>query len=105
MMRKTFFEVLSSKSQRSQSDPKLESPPDLRSFHHEMGHINHCYDYLRQAIMCSGDMTLEWAIEESDGSRRQVDGWSIPHRQCKDWTMIWDYMVEHHATNNNTSIA
>ncbi|KAK8041675.1 hypothetical protein PG993_006198 [Apiospora rasikravindrae] len=24
------------------------------------GHLAHCWDYLRQAIMCAGDTTLEW---------------------------------------------
>jgi hypothetical protein len=105
MIRKTFFELLSSKPQPWQTDSGLETPPNSTLVHHGMSHVNHCYDYLRQAIMCSGDMTLEWAIEESDGIRREVDGWGIPHRQCKDWALIWDYMVEHHAPNNRPSIS
>ena len=30
-------------------------------------HLEHCFDYLRQAIMCAGDMSLEGArIEPMD---------------------------------------
>lgn len=47
-------------------------------------HVYHCLDYLRQAISCAGDMTLEWPREEADGRRFAVDGWGIEH-QCVDW--------------------
>lgn len=47
-------------------------------------HVEHCFDYLRQAVMCAGDMSLEWPRTESDGRRFAVDGWGIPH-QCKSW--------------------
>lgn len=48
------------------------------------GHIHHCFDYLRQALMCAGDMTVEWPREEDDGSRFAFDGWGVTH-QCKSW--------------------
>ncbi len=32
--------------------------------------------------MCFGDMTLEGARVEEDGSREQVDGWGVEH-QCR----------------------
>lgn len=47
-------------------------------------HMAHCFDYLRQSLMCHGDMTLEWPRTEPDGRRVVVDGWGIEH-QCKDW--------------------
>lgn len=47
-------------------------------------HMAHCFDYLRQSLMCHGDMTLEWPRTEADGSRFAVDGWGIEH-QCRDW--------------------
>ena len=47
-------------------------------------HINHCIDYLRQGIMCAGDMSMEWPRTESDGRRISVDGWGVPH-VCKSW--------------------
>lgn len=48
-----------------------------RQLAHE--HSGHCFDYLRQAFECSGDMTLEWPRTEKDGSRFQTDGTGIPH--------------------------
>lgn len=47
-------------------------------------HIDHCFDYLRQLILCHGDMTVEWAAEKSEpGERDHIDGYGIPH-QCKN---------------------
>ena len=54
------------------------------TMHQHNGHINHCFDYLRQALQCAGDMALEWPRTEVDGQRKNVDGWNIPH-QCKSW--------------------
>lgn len=47
-------------------------------------HVFHFFDYLRQALMCAGDMTLEWPRTEEDGSRFAVDGWGVTH-ECKRW--------------------
>ncbi|TKA79592.1 hypothetical protein B0A55_03354 [Friedmanniomyces simplex] len=47
-------------------------------------HVFHCFDYVRQALMCAGDMTVEWPRTEADGRRFAVDGWGITH-ECKDW--------------------
>lgn len=59
----------------------------------QIDHMAHCFDYLRQSIMCAGDMTLEWPKEGSSGERLLVDGWGIQH-QCKSWvrenlTILW----------------
>jgi hypothetical protein len=45
-------------------------------------HVFHCFDYIRQALMCAGDMTIEWPRTEPDGRRFAVDGWGITH-DCK----------------------
>jgi hypothetical protein len=47
----------------------------------EVKHIQHCYDYIRQGIMCAGDMTVEWP---ENPNVRDVDGEFVPH-QCKSW--------------------
>lgn len=49
-----------------------------------MMHVHHCFDYIRQALMCAGDLTLEWPRTEKDGTRIAVDGWGVSH-QCKSW--------------------
>lgn len=50
-------------------------------------HIEHCFDYLRQSIMCAADMTIEQARVDSDGHRRAVDGWKTTH-QCREWGKV-----------------
>lgn len=50
-------------------------------------HVFHCFDYIRQALMCAGDMTIEWPRTEPDGRRFAVDGWGITH-ECKSWVSI-----------------
>ncbi|KAL8920390.1 MAG: hypothetical protein Q9208_006271 [Pyrenodesmia sp. 3 TL-2023] len=57
-------------------------------------HTAHCFDYLRQALMCFGDMTLEGARVEEDGSREHVDGWGMEH-QCRSWDSVIDWTVRH----------
>ncbi|KAF2852749.1 hypothetical protein T440DRAFT_466332 [Plenodomus tracheiphilus IPT5] len=51
-------------------------------------HINHCFDYLRQAVMCSGDVALEGAAttfpEGEFGDRGGSDGWDGTH-VCRDY--------------------
>jgi hypothetical protein len=63
---------------------------------HADHHVQHCFSFLSQSIMCAGDLTIEWARIESDGSRFQVDGWGIPH-QCKDPNAIFAWMEENHG--------
>ncbi|OJJ69566.1 hypothetical protein ASPBRDRAFT_281622 [Aspergillus brasiliensis CBS 101740] len=54
-------------------------------------HVFHCLDYLRQAIMCAGDTTLEWARvrrnANGDLAGYFFDGRGSSH-QCRDWTTI-----------------
>ncbi|KAJ0413628.1 hypothetical protein BJY00DRAFT_319625 [Aspergillus carlsbadensis] len=66
-----------------------------------IGHINHCFDYLRQSIMCAGDMAIEWPRAEPSGERIVVDGWGIPH-ECEDWDNIMDYMRANHFNMSTT---
>jgi hypothetical protein len=58
-------------------------------------HLDHCFDYLRQSIVCSADLTVEWARVEDDRTRQRIDGWNIPHRHCKDPDAIEAFVAEH----------
>lgn len=60
------------------------------------GHEYHCIDYLRQAIMCSGDTTLDYAEMHDDGTRRGFSGANSTH-QCRDWDTIVGWAVENRA--------
>ena len=55
-----------------------------RMLRHQEEHVYHCFDYIRQALMCNADLTVEWPRTEVDGSRVAVDGWGVAH-QCKNW--------------------
>ncbi|KAK5163963.1 uncharacterized protein LTR77_010359 [Saxophila tyrrhenica] len=59
----------------------------------EVPHMYHCLDYIRQALMCAGDLTIEWPREEEDGRRFAFDGWGITH-ECKSWDAIMKYMAD-----------
>lgn len=51
---------------------------------HQEDHVYHCFDYIRQALMCNADLTVEWPKTEANGERVAVDGWGVQH-QCKNW--------------------
>lgn len=55
----------------------------------EEDHILECFDYIRQSLMCAGDMTLEYPEPESGSGDEQqiVNGWGVTH-QCTDWVGI-----------------
>jgi len=58
-------------------------------------HIQHCFDLVRQGIMCAGDTTLEQSTPDGHGPGHPgVDGWYNVHR-CTSWSAIWEYMLEH----------
>ncbi|KAI1408817.1 hypothetical protein F5Y13DRAFT_194066 [Hypoxylon sp. FL1857] len=59
-------------------------------------HLNHCFDYLRQGIMCCGDVALEGEQttfpEGFDGS----DGWDAKH-VCKNYDEVYEYLEKNRA--------
>ncbi|MCJ1358910.1 MAG: hypothetical protein MMC33_008910 [Icmadophila ericetorum] len=64
-------------------DP-LQRPPLM------LDHVYHCYDYLRQSILCQADLTLEWA---SYVNTSHIDGYGPPH-QCRNWDDVYKWMVD-----------
>lgn len=68
-------------------------------------HTGHCFDYLRQALICAADMTLEWAAEVPPGHMPfTVDGWGITH-QCRNWNEVIGWVLEHRGSANISGIA
>jgi hypothetical protein len=53
--------------------------------------VLHCFDYMRQAILCSADIALEGHAfsfpEDNSGS----DGWDAKH-VCKDYGQVFEYL-------------
>ena len=52
---------------------------------HASEHVHHCFNYLRQAILCEANPTIEPVIPIL--GRRSVNG-EIP-RTCRDWTAAY----------------
>lgn len=75
---------------------------DSQDSDEHLEHLSHCFDYLRQAIMCAGDMTLEPAIEYTEIGRKGVAGWGVEHR-CRNYQTMKDF-AEEHAYLNSTGI-
>lgn len=62
-------------------------------------HLGHCFDYLRQSIMCAGDTALEKAVVDADGVvKPAVDGWGVVH-ECRSWDAIFDFATLHRVTD------
>lgn len=61
-------------------------------------HIYHCFDYIRQAIMCNGDTTLERPRVVDGNVVRGVDGWGVTH-ECRDYGAIYSFAEEHRSSN------
>ncbi|ETS88116.1 hypothetical protein PFICI_01944 [Pestalotiopsis fici W106-1] len=53
---------------------------------HDDLHWLHCFDYLRQAILCNADSTFEPHLMNSNG-KDIVDG--MIERDCKDWSLLY----------------
>ncbi|KAF2202054.1 hypothetical protein GQ43DRAFT_392945 [Delitschia confertaspora ATCC 74209] len=54
-------------------------------------HMIHCFDYLRQTIMCSADTALEgheFTFPDHNGGS---DGWDAKH-VCKDYSQVKNYL-------------
>ena len=61
----------------------------LKTFPLETVHMDHCIDYVRQMLMCGGDMAL--AGEDLPNGSSQLD---VPH-VCKSWDRMYDWLYEH----------
>lgn len=59
-------------------------------------HMIHCFDYLRQSIMCCGDMALEGHETTSPKFMGGSDGWDAKHGE-----LAWD--MSFHPTVANFS--
>ncbi|CAF9925125.1 MAG: hypothetical protein ALECFALPRED_002911 [Alectoria fallacina] len=81
------------------------------------GHTAHCFDYLRQGIMCAGDLTIESAVDFpekwlegiSEGILREkfgehkpvlIDGWGIKH-QCRSFDEAWDWTFRNRVPDDS----
>ncbi|KAK0669868.1 hypothetical protein QBC41DRAFT_273901 [Cercophora samala] len=54
-------------------------------------HINHCFGYLRQSLMCCGDTALEGQNLETQGKKVETDGMGVVHL-CKDFQGVVEWV-------------
>ncbi|KAL3462907.1 hypothetical protein BJX64DRAFT_287886 [Aspergillus heterothallicus] len=71
----------SSLSAHHHNSPSTNSSTSLKP-----DHISHCFDYLRQTIMCAADTNLEVLEPDADGT----SGWGQP-RVCRDYQQVFEW--------------
>ncbi|KAJ6139791.1 hypothetical protein N7471_006277 [Penicillium samsonianum] len=59
---------------------------------HGLWHIEHCFNYVRHALQCYGDTTME--VPTDFNGQLIFIGWNTTH-QCRNFEVIWDYTVNH----------
>ena len=67
---------------------------------HSAAHVKHCFDYLRQALMCAADMTLEPLRPPQKGKILGVHGWGVEHT-CRHWDEVRMWTEERRATGQS----
>lgn len=76
---------------------KIAVTSPVRGEHPNMSwHMDHCFEYIRQAIMCSGDVALEGAattfpLGENGEDLGGSDGWDAKH-VCRDYGQVYEYL-------------
>ncbi|KAI0103865.1 hypothetical protein GGR51DRAFT_245302 [Nemania sp. FL0031] len=61
-------------------------------------HLTHCFDYIRQGIMCCGDVALEGEQTTFPEGFEGSDGWDAKH-VCKDYDQMLNYLNENRAND------
>ncbi|CAI6312387.1 unnamed protein product [Periconia digitata] len=61
-------------------------------------HIRHCFDYIRQALMCHADTNLEVL----DPVKHTTNGWNQT-KTCRDYSQVKDF-AEKYANSSDTGI-
>lgn len=62
-------------------------------------HWEHCFDYLRQTLMCAADVTLENLETKGERLLDRVDGWGTTH-MCRDYQGVREWATIHRATDD-----
>ncbi|KAI1150560.1 hypothetical protein F4825DRAFT_425971 [Nemania diffusa] len=61
-------------------------------------HLTHCFDYIRQGIMCCGDVALEGEQTTFPEGFEGSDGWDAKH-VCKNYDQVLEYLNENRAND------
>ena len=67
-----------------------------------LSHVEHCLDYVRQALMCAADTTVEWPAfvrEDANGTVQSgTDGNGIQHK-CRDWDAVVNFALRERSSD------
>lgn len=63
--------------------------------HDRNEHAGHCFEYLRQSLMCSADSSVEPAHVEKKGGQEFL-GWDVP-RMCRNYDQLKNWAEERRA--------
>ncbi|KAK8121375.1 hypothetical protein PG999_005495 [Apiospora kogelbergensis] len=86
--------IVSTFATMTSSDNSTEEGADVEAWH-----LSHCFDYLRQSIMCCGDMALEGTHTTFPDGSIGSDGWDAKH-VCKDYRQILTHLEEQRANDD-----
>ncbi|KAJ2917362.1 hypothetical protein MD484_g3059, partial [Candolleomyces efflorescens] len=64
----------------------------------EKGHANHCYNYIKDTLLCGSDITLEPRIVEQVSCENPAPAASIPH-VCRDWAQVRNFIEDNYRSN------
>lgn len=60
----------------------------------EKNHAAHCFNYMRQSVICSADDTLEGPDEHPEAGQSRLRGWGVSHR-CRSWDGLLAFRDQH----------
>lgn len=61
--------------------------------------MKHCFDYLRQSLLCASDTSLEKLQVDNGGNKPAVDGWGTTHL-CRDHEEVSNWVINHRASDD-----
>jgi hypothetical protein len=70
----------------------LTHPHNISDF--EIGHTFHCIEYLRQAIRCAADPTLDPTTYHAERESHSSTGWNGTH-VCRDYDALFAWAEDH----------
>lgn len=63
-------------------------------------HLSHCFEYLRQNILCCGDTALEGEATTFPPGEVGSDGWDAKH-VCKNYDQVYAYLDEKRVNDDS----
>jgi len=106
MLRQGYYAAIEAANAGPSGTTSDEGPPSPipggghHSHHHhahmDTSHMGHCFDYLRQALACGADSSLE----KRNATVQGVRGWGTSH-QCRDFNALKQWTEEHRYSDSD----